>query len=179
VAIASAPPTVPTVELARRLGLEDRYGGVCQARRRIRAAGGWFSALGLRPCTECGLPVARPKKTAHAGCERARDRRRYRERRPPRSTEPKPRRRRARVAPADEREAPHRGVRWSPREDRRLLDSADVPARELARALGRTASAVRKRRRRLRGRPAPGADPVARLPRSLAYRLGLLAAPNA
>jgi hypothetical protein len=81
--LAAASPTAIAAELARRLGRP--YFTVNHALKRIRRAGGWFVPLVWRTCTECGRPVAsprrRPQRRAHVGCRRARDARHSRERR--------------------------------------------------------------------------------------------------
>src|SRR6266516_4907872 len=72
--LASAPPTATSAELARRLGRP--YFTVNHALKRLRRAGGWFTPLVWRTCTECGRPVAsprrRPQRRAHVFCRRAR-----------------------------------------------------------------------------------------------------------
>jgi len=81
--LASAPPTATSAELARRLGRP--YFTVNHALKRLRRAGGWFTPLVWRTCTECGRPVAsprrRPQRRAHVFCRRARTARYSRERR--------------------------------------------------------------------------------------------------
>lgn len=89
--IASTEPTVTAAALARQF--DRSYGVVVQAVRRIRRAGGWYSPITWRACTECGQAVASGPhgvRTAHADCEHARDMRydrEYRERYPGRKDE--------------------------------------------------------------------------------------------
>src|SRR6266516_1791180 len=118
--LASAPPTATSAELARRLGRP--YFTVNHALKRIRRAGGWLVPLVWLKCTECGRPVAsprrRPQRRAHVFCRRARSARYSRERREgglQRST-PYVRRWReahpAESAAAREREKAHMRGRW-------------------------------------------------------------------
>jgi len=73
-AIAWAEPSETTAALARRLGAA--YHAVYRARRRLRVAGGWWCALALSTCTECGRPLLFNAHTVprqvHPACERAR-----------------------------------------------------------------------------------------------------------
>ena len=79
-AIAAAPPSATPAELARRLGLPREPVG--RHLRHFRRAGGWYSALKLPPCTECGAPViGPPKRITHAACVPARKARWVREQR--------------------------------------------------------------------------------------------------
>ncbi len=80
-AIAWAEPSETTAALARRLG--TTYDAVYRARRRLRAAGGWWCALALSTCIGCGRPLLSNAHTVprqvHTSCERTR-RARYRQR---------------------------------------------------------------------------------------------------
>src|SRR5947207_1997723 len=79
-AIAAAPPTATPAELARRLGLPREPVG--RHLRRFRRAGGWYCALELPPCTECGGPITGPpRRITHPACVPARKARWAREQR--------------------------------------------------------------------------------------------------
>ncbi|MGD9892302.1 MAG: hypothetical protein AB7R89_28670 [Dehalococcoidia bacterium] len=81
-AIAAAPPETTAAAIAQQLGRP--YFTVAYNVRRIRRAGGWYSPLVWRDCTECGTSLATRAthgRTVHPWCEAARHARIARERR--------------------------------------------------------------------------------------------------
>src|SRR3954463_9663452 len=81
-AIAWADPSESAVALSRRLGVDVNT--VRANRRRIARAGGWWCALVLLTCAECGMPLltnanVRGHKLRHVGCQRLHLRRQMRE----------------------------------------------------------------------------------------------------
>ncbi len=79
-AIACASPDARPAELARQLGKPRSLVG--RMIRRMRAAGGWYSVLGLPRCTVCDqIVVGPPRRITHVACVPARQARWVRDKR--------------------------------------------------------------------------------------------------